>query len=112
SKADLDEMRRMIREDGPPGPGARVSTLEAQALSTISERRNTDTRRISIALHGELDCIVMKALAKDRSERYESASSLAADIQRYLADEPVQACPPSTLYRLRKFARKHHVAFS
>src|SRR5436190_12542352 len=98
-KAGLDEMRRMNREDEPPRPSARVSTLEAQALSTVSQRRSTDPRRISATLRGELDWIVMKALEKDRSRRYESASALAADIQRYLSDEPVLACPPTTMYR-------------
>jgi eukaryotic-like serine/threonine-protein kinase len=107
SKAGLDEMRRMIREDEPPRPSARVSTLEAQALSTVSQRRSTDPRHISTALRGELDWIVMKALEKDRNHRYESASAFAADIQRYLGDEPVQACPPSVAYRLRKFVRRN-----
>jgi serine/threonine protein kinase len=110
TRVGLDEMRRMIREDEPPRPSARVSTLEAQDLSTISARRNTDTRRISITLNGELDWIVMKALAKDRSERYESVSALAADVQRYLVGDLVQACPPSTLYRFRKFTRKHRTS--
>ena len=107
TKAGLDEMRRIIREDEPPRPSARVSTLEAQALSTVSQRRSTDPRRISTVLRGELDWIVMKALEKDRNRRYESASALAADIQRYLTDEPVQACPPSAAYRFRKFVRRN-----
>jgi serine/threonine protein kinase len=112
SAAGFDEMRRIIREEEPPRPSARVSTLQAQELSTISERRNADPRRISIALRGELDWVVMKALEKERSRRYESASALAADIQRYLADEQVLACPPSTAYRFRKFARKNKTAIT
>src|SRR4029078_695093 len=99
TKAGFDEMRRMIREDDPPRPSARMSTLNAQALSTISQQRNIEARRISATLRGELDWIVMKALEKDRSRRYESASALAADIQRYLSDELVLACPPTTMYR-------------
>ena len=112
SKAGLDEMRRIIREDEPPRPSARISTLQAPALSTISQHRSIDPRRISATLRGELDWIVMKALEKDRSRRYESASALAADIQRYLSDEPVLACPPTTMYRFQKFARKHKPALA
>src|SRR5579864_5198012 len=106
-KAGLDELRRMIREDEPPRPSQRLDTLGAQAASTVSERRGVDGRRLGQVLRGELDWIVMKALEKDRNRRYESASALAADVQRYLHDEPVQACPPSAWYRLRKFARRN-----
>ncbi len=107
TKASFDEMRRIIREDEPLRPSRRFSTLGAQAISTISQHRSLDERRLSKILCGELDWIVMKALEKDRVRRYESASSLAADIQRYLSDEPVLACPPTTMYRFQKFARKH-----
>src|SRR5262249_37299740 len=110
--AGFDEMRRMIREDDPPRPSVRMSTLGAEALSTISQRRSTDPRRIPATLRGELDWIVMKALAKDRTRRYESASALAAHIQRYLSDEPVLACPPTAMYRFQKFARKHKTALT
>src|SRR5581483_7591423 len=106
-KAGLDEMRRLIREEEPPTPSQRLHTLDAQACSTVSERRGVDGRRLGQLLRGELDWIVMRALEKDRDRRYESASAFAADVQRYLADEPVQACPPSAWYRLRKFARRH-----
>lgn len=106
-KAGLDEMRRMIREDEPLRPSQRLSTLNAQALSTISQQRSLDERQLGQILRGELDWIVMKALEKDRNRRYESASALAEDIQRYLADVPVKACPPSTRYRLRKFLRRN-----
>src|SRR3954470_2085537 len=108
----LEEMRRMIREDEPPRPSARVSTLQAQALSTTSQRRSTDPRRVSATLRGELDWIVMKSLEKDRGRRYESASAFATDIRRYLDDEPVLACPPSTMYKFHKFARKHRAALA
>src|SRR4051794_27582434 len=108
----LEEMRRMIREDEPPRPSARVSSLQPEALSTTSQRRSTDPRRISAALHGELDWIVMRALEKDRSRRYESAGAFATDVQRYLSDEPVLACPPSTMYKFHKFARKHKAALA
>ena len=106
-KAAYDEMRRIIREDEPPKPSTRLSTLEKGALSTLSERRGVDPRRLSSEVRGELDWMVMKALEKDRNRRYESASAFAADVQRFLNDEPVQACPPSASYRLRKFVRRH-----
>src|SRR5204863_3709942 len=110
--AGFDEMRRIIREEEPPRPSHRVSTLGAQASSTLSQQRSLDERHLGRVLRGELDWIVMKALEKDRSRRYESASALAADIQRYLSDEPVLACPPTTMYRFQKFARKHKPALA
>jgi serine/threonine protein kinase/tetratricopeptide (TPR) repeat protein len=106
-KVGLDEMRRIIREEEPPTPSQRLSTLEAKAYSTISERRGADERRLCQLLQGELDWIVMKALEKDRNRRYESASALAADVQCYLNDETVAACPPSAGYRLRKYWRRN-----
>ena len=105
--AGFDEMRKMICEVDPPRPSARVSTLEAKALATVSDTRKAESRKLSQQLRGELDWIVMKALEKDRDLRYESASAFAADLQRYLDDEPVAACPPSAMYRLRKFARRN-----
>jgi eukaryotic-like serine/threonine-protein kinase len=111
-RADFDEVRRIIREDEPPRPSTRLSTLEKGLLSTICERRGAEPRKLSHEVHGELDWIVMKALEKDRNRRYESASALAADVQRYLADEPVQACPPSAAYRLKKFTRRHKGALA
>jgi serine/threonine protein kinase len=109
-KVGLDEMRRLIREEEPPSPSRRLSTLSAQASSTISERRDVDGRRLGQVLRGELDWIVMKALEKDRDRRYESANSLAADLQRYLSDEAVEAGPPSAGYRLRKYVRRNRQA--
>jgi len=94
-KAGYDEMRRIVREEEPPRPSTRLSTMGQAALSTIAERRGLEARRLSQQLRGELDWIVMKALEKDRNRRYESASAFASDVQRYLEDEPVQACPPS-----------------
>jgi len=107
SRAGFDEIRRIIREDEPSRPSHKVSTLQVQRLSTIANRRAADPRQLSLSLQRELDWIVMKALEKDRNRRYESASSLAADLERYLTDEPVQACPPSTLYRLQKLTRRY-----
>src|SRR5205807_3622252 len=104
--AGYEEMRRIIREEEPPRPSTRMTTL-GQAATTLSTQRNRDPKRLSQLFRGELDWIVMKCLEKDRNRRYETASGLAMDLRRYLADEPVQACPPSASYRLRKFARKN-----
>ncbi|MCH5376972.1 MAG: serine/threonine-protein kinase, partial [Planctomycetes bacterium] len=106
-RVTFDEMRRIIREEEPRRPSAMVSTLAAQQRSTVSERRGIDPRKLGDSLRGELDWLVMKALEKDRDRRYESASALAADIERYLDNEPVEACPPSVSYRLKKFGAKH-----
>src|SRR5215468_951592 len=106
-KAGYDEMRRIIREDEPPRPSARLSTMQQAHLSTIAQQRGLEPRHLSQHLRGEMDWIVMRALEKDRNRRYESASAFVADVQRYLSDEPVQACPPSTVYRLKKFTRRH-----
>jgi serine/threonine protein kinase/tetratricopeptide (TPR) repeat protein len=105
-QAGYEEMRRIIREEEPPRPSTRLSTM-GQAASTVSAQRQSEPRKLSQLLRGELDWIVMKALEKDRNRRYETASAFAADVNRYLHDEPVHACPPSTRYRLRKFIRKH-----
>jgi serine/threonine protein kinase/Flp pilus assembly protein TadD len=108
---DYDEMRRILREEEPPKPSTRISTL-GQAATTISSQRRSDPRQLSQLFRGELDWIVMKALEKERARRYETASALAADVQRYLDDEPVQACPPSAAYRLRKFVRRNRGALA
>ncbi len=105
--ATYDEIRRIVREEEPPRPSQRISTFLADALTAVSAQRQTDPKRLSQLCRGELDWIVMKALEKDRNRRYETASAFAADVQRYLNDEPVQACPPSAMYRFRKFARRN-----
>jgi serine/threonine protein kinase/WD40 repeat protein len=104
-KAALDEVLRVVREEEPPRPSARLST--AQARATIAAVRQTDPARLSKLMRGELDWIVMKALEKDRNRRYDTANGFAADVQRYLAGEPVLAVPPSAGYRLRKFVRRN-----
>jgi eukaryotic-like serine/threonine-protein kinase len=109
-KSGFDEMRRIIREVEPLRPSARISTLQAEMLSTVSDRRKIDARKLSHSLRGELDWIVMKALEKDRNRRYESASAFAADIERFLADEPVQARPASVWYKFSKFYRRKKTA--
>jgi tetratricopeptide (TPR) repeat protein len=105
-QAAFDEILRIIREEEPPRPSTRVSTL-GQAAATVSAQRRSDPRKLSQLFRGELDWIVMKCLEKDRNRRYETANGLARDIERYLTDEPVQACPPSAWYRFRKFARRN-----
>jgi serine/threonine protein kinase len=106
--AALLEMLRVVREEEPPRPSTRLSTSEG--LPTIAANRGLEPRKLSALVVGELDWIVMKSLEKDRSRRYETASGLAVDVQHYLNDEAVQACPPSAAYRFRKFARRNRPA--
>ncbi len=108
-KAGFDEMRRMIREVEPPRPSTRISTLAGSDLTTLAALRQTDPRKLTKLLHGDLDWIVMKALEKDRTRRYETANGFAMDIRRFLADEPVSAAAPSAAYRFGKFVRRHKV---
>jgi tetratricopeptide (TPR) repeat protein len=103
--AAFDEVLRIIREEEPPRPSLRLSSGEK--LATISAQRKTEPARLSRLVHGELDWIVMKALDKQRARRYETASGLARDIERYLADEPVEARAPSAGYKMRKFLRRN-----
>jgi len=109
-QAGLDGMRRIICEQEPSRPSHKISTLEAQLLSTVSNRRQMDPRQLSLSMQRELDWIVMKTLEKDRCRRYETASELAADILRHLRGEPVEACPPSWTYRCGKLMRRHKTA--
>jgi serine/threonine protein kinase/Flp pilus assembly protein TadD len=109
-EAGLLEALRIIREEETPRPSMRLSTLEE--LPSIAANRGLEPKKLSGLVRGELDWIVMKALEKDRTRRYETADGLARDLQRYLADEPVEACPPSAGYRLKKFARRHKVGLA
>jgi eukaryotic-like serine/threonine-protein kinase len=131
-QAAYDEIRRIICEEEPPRPSMRLSSQHkcssqdhrhsphasngvseralrsaTPILTSIAAARSFEYARLIQLTHGELDWIVMKALEKDRNRRYESASSFAADVQRYLAGDPVLACPPSLWYRVHKFARRH-----
>jgi serine/threonine protein kinase len=105
TQAGLLETLRVIREQEPTKPSAKLST--ADGLPTLAANRGMEPKRLTALVRGELDWIVMKALEKDRGRRYETASAFALDVQCYLADEPVLACPPSAGYRLRKFARRN-----
>ncbi len=104
-EAALLEVLRLVREEEPPRPSTRLSTTAE--LPSIAANRGLEPKKLSGLVRGELDWIVMKALEKDRNRRYETVNGFAMDVQRYLADEPVQACPPSALYRLKKFVRRN-----
>ena len=105
--AGIDDMRKIIREQEPPRPSTRLGTLVAPDSTTTAKRRSTEPAKLTHQLRSELDWIVMKCLEKDRTQRYETANGLAADLKRHLSDEPVTAGPPSARYRLQKFARRN-----
>ena len=105
-RAGYAEVQRMIREDEPPRPTARLSSL-GKTAEEVARRRKSDVPALLRQLRGDLEWITLKALEKDRNKRYASASEFAADIGRHLAEEPVLAGPPSLAYRLRKFTRRH-----
>ncbi|MCA9280352.1 MAG: protein kinase [Phycisphaeraceae bacterium] len=100
------EIQRVIREVDPPKPSTRL-TQSSETLADIANHRKIEPSRLSAMIRGELDWIVMRALEKDRTRRYESASDFAADIRRYLSGEAVEAAPPSTTYRVRTFIRRN-----
>ncbi len=100
------ELVRRIKEEEPPRPSTRLSR-SGEALATISAQRRTEPAQLAKLVRGELDWIVMKCLEKDRTRRYETAAALARDVERYLKDEAVEACPPSLPYRLGKFWRRN-----
>jgi WD40 repeat protein/serine/threonine protein kinase len=104
-KAALLEMLRLVREEEPQRPSARLSSTDARA--GIAAVRGMEPARLAKAFRGELDWIALKALEKDRARRYETANALARDVQRYLADEVVEARPPSAGYRVRKLLRRY-----
>jgi serine/threonine protein kinase len=104
-EAALGEVVRIIKEEEPPRPSARLST--SGELVKVAAARRTEAAKLSALVRGELDWIVMKCLEKDRTRRYDTASALARDVERYLHDESVEACPPTVGYRLGKFLRKH-----
>ena len=108
--AAFEEMMRIIREEEPPKPSTRLSSIDT--LPTVAANRQTEPKRLNALIRGELDWIVMKALEKDRTRRYETANGLARDIERYLDDEPIEAGPPSATYKLRRLVRKHRVVLT
>jgi tetratricopeptide (TPR) repeat protein len=108
----LDAMRRTIREKDPIRPSTKLNTLSGQDLTTTAQRRGVDVPKLVHLVRGDLDWIVMKCLEKDRTRRYETANGLAADLKRFLENEPVIARPPSAGYRLVKTVRRNRVAFA
>ena len=102
-------MLRIIREEEPPKPSTRLSSIKRYRRLRPTQ---LEPKKLTTLVAGDLDWIVMKALEKDRNRRYETATGFAQDIQKYLADEPVLACPPSAGYKFRKFARKHRRALA
>lgn len=110
-KAGHDAIRKIIREQDPPRPSTRFSGLGDRA-TTIAEAHGSAPKRLQSELRGDLDWITMKALEKDRDRRYATSSDFAADVRRYLDDEPVMAGPPSASYRLRKLVRRNRGAFA
>ncbi|MGB0715645.1 MAG: protein kinase domain-containing protein [Phycisphaerae bacterium] len=109
--AGFGELQRIIREVEPPRPSVRISTMGGQ-LDAVARSRALEARGLGRIIRGDLDWIVMTALDKDRRRRYASASDLASDLQRYLDGEPVNAVPPSSSYKLRKFLGRNKGAVS
>lgn len=109
-EAGYQEIQRVIREEEPPKPSTRLSTMASDGLTAVARNRSIRDGELSSSLHGDLDWIVMKALEKDRTRRYETAADLAKDVRRHLSDQPVEASPPGKGYLLRKFVRRHRRA--
>jgi serine/threonine protein kinase/DNA-binding SARP family transcriptional activator len=105
--AGYEEMRRIIREEEPPKPSSRLSTMASEERTKFARARRIEESKLNRLVAPDLDWIVMKAIEKDRARRYETANAFAQDIGRFLADEPVSASPPSTGYRFRKFALRN-----
>jgi serine/threonine protein kinase len=110
-EAGIDEMRRTLREREPHRPSTKLDALRDEELTQTAIQRQVEPRRLKLLLSGDLDWIVMKAIEKDRTRRYQTANGLALDVQRYLASEPVFARPPSRLYRFQKLVRRNKTVF-
>jgi serine/threonine protein kinase/tetratricopeptide (TPR) repeat protein len=109
-RAGVLEIRRIIREVDPPRPSTLISTLTEADRTTVARLRGSAPPRLSAALRGDLDWIVMRCLEKDRDRRYGTAAALAEDVHRHLRQEPVEARPPQALYRLKKFVSRNRLA--
>src|SRR5204863_3520099 len=110
-RAGVDAMRRKIREEEPPRPSTRLTSLTNEELTSVARDRKAAPPKLINLVRGDLDWIVMKALEKERSRRYETTNGLAADVHRYLNHEPVTARPASNAYRLRKFVGRNKMPF-
>ena len=111
-KLGVDELRRTLREREPMSPSAKLKTLTNEELTKAARKRHVEAPRLVSQLHGDLDWIVLKCLEKDRTRRYATANGLAMDIERYLHQEAVLACPPSRIYRFQKLVRRNRVVFA
>ena len=111
-RAGLDEIRRLIREHDSPRPSTALQTMDAKSRTTVARRRQSEPLKLIGLLCGDLDSIVLKALEKDRTRRYETANALALDLQRYLTHEPVLARPANPLYLFRRAVRRNKLAFT
>jgi WD40 repeat protein/serine/threonine protein kinase len=103
---------RVIREEEPPRPSTKLTSLTAEEMTKVAQRRNADAGRLRSLLCRDLDWIVMRALEKDRDRRFATANALAADLRRHLANEEVESRPPSAMYRLSRTVRRHRLAFA
>jgi WD40 repeat protein/serine/threonine protein kinase len=118
-RAGYEAMARIIREEEPQKPSTKLDVIgkslekkhETAPLEELARRRRSDFRSLMRELRGDLDWIVLRAMEKDRTRRYESAAAMAEDVEKYLRDEPVSAGPPSNLYRFGKFARRNRGLF-
>ena len=106
------EMQRVISEQEPPKPSTRLSTMQHEERTVMAKNRSMEASALGRMFQGDLDWIVMKALEKDRSRRYDTANGLAADLQRHLTNEPVVARPPSAAYKFQKAWRRNKVIYS
>jgi serine/threonine protein kinase/tetratricopeptide (TPR) repeat protein len=111
-KSGLDEIRRILREQEPPRPSTRLSTMINTDLTAVAKGHGTQPPKLISLIRGDLDWIVMKCLEKDRTRRYETANGLANDLKRHMNHEPVSACPPSNFYRFQKMVQRNKAAFA
>jgi serine/threonine protein kinase len=108
----LDGLRRTLRDEEPRRPSAKVDTLPPDELTVTAQHRHVEPLKLRSELQGDLDWIVMRALEKDRSRRYQTANGLGTDVRRYLDNEPVSACPPGRFYRFQKLVRRNKAVFA
>jgi hypothetical protein len=111
-QSGLEAMRRTLRETEPPRPSTKLHTLLGGELTATAQHRRVEPQKLILQLRGDLDWIVMKALEKDRTRRYETANGVAMDVQRHLNHEPVVARPPSRIYRFQKLVRRNQGVFA
>jgi serine/threonine protein kinase/tetratricopeptide (TPR) repeat protein len=112
ARAGLEQMRRTIREQEPMRPSTQLSTMLDADLTAVAKRHGAEAPKLVHLVRGDLDWIVMKALEKDRARRFDTANALAADVGRFLSNEPVEARPPSSVYRFQKLVRRNKTVFA